>query len=248
MGISAPLEVFCFAAFLSSITLKGYNGADCMADSIEFLLRKITDGVEVIRGHYQRDLAAQQVSDEVLYAVRGVIQDCQSALDWTATAVKAKCGSVKSTWKPYFPLAGSPSEFPDELRKQLGELATTHQAVAAAIERHQPFQPGHAELGYLHALAKVNKHSDFTPQRRQETPRWTQQAGGGSVSWGPGVSWTPGAVFVGGRPMGDPATTSLTIYVDWLFVSPAVSVLSTLQALSELVPEAVRDIRLEAGL
>jgi hypothetical protein len=219
-----------------------------VADRIEFLLQKVADGVEEVRGHYQRDLAAQHISDEVLYAVRGVIQDCQSALDWTATAVKGKCGSVKSTWKPYFPLVKSPSEFPDELRKQLGDLATTHPPVAAAVERHQPYQPGQAELGYLHQLAKVNKHSDFTPQRRQETPQWTQNAGGAVVSWGPGVSWTPGSVFVGGRPMGEAATTSLTIYVDWLFEDAPVSVLSTLQALSVLVAGAVRDIRRTAGL
>jgi hypothetical protein len=227
-----------------------------MTNSIGVLLRKADEGVAEVRAHYEADLAAKALSDETLYAIRNVVQDVQSALDWTATAVKDKY-FPGSKWAPYFPLAKDPSKFPDTLEKQIKGLAANHPKIAKAIERHQPCQAGKAELGYLHDLAKVNKHQDFTAQTRQEQRRVDVQFGGGSVSFDPGAVTFGSGVSIGGvpvdpmtqRPVPHPSqTVTETIYVDWRFKDPPVSVLPTLEALARLVRDAVEDVRREAKL
>jgi hypothetical protein len=226
-----------------------------MTPRVDVLLDKIDEGVAEVRAHYEADLAAKEVSDELLYAVSHVIQDYQAALDWTATAVNKKYGPKQR--RPYFPLTGKPTDFAVKLEDQIKGLAAKEPGVAAAFERHQPYQPGRAELGYLHALARVNKHEDFTAQTRQEQRRIEALTGVGRVSWNPAqVTFGPG-VSIGGVPV-DPSTqrpiphpsqtVTETIYVDWRFNDPPVSVLPTLGRLARLVREAVEDVCGEAGL
>ncbi len=229
--------------------------------SVDVVLKKLDQAVAEVRGHYEADLRAQEVSDELLYAVRAAVQDAQSALDWTANAVKEKyAGSGKRS--PYFPLVKDAAEFSAAMEKQIKGLAAAEPNIAAAFERHQPYQPDKGELGYLHALAKVNKHRDFTAQTRTEQRRiraagaggavveWTPDTGSGGVTFGPGVS-------IGGVPVDvrtqrpvphTSQTVTETIYVDWRFVDPAVSVLPTLEKLAGLTRAAVEDVRGEAQL
>jgi hypothetical protein len=208
-----------------------------------------------VRAHYEADLAAKEVSVELLYAIRNIVQDAQSALDWTATAVKKKFG--KGKWRPYFPLMKDAEAFAVEIEKQIKGLSASQPNIVSAFERHQPYQRGKTELGYLHALAKVNKHQDFTPQTRQEQRRVNVQFGGSEVSFDPGsVTFGPG-VLIGGvpvnpqtqRPIPHPSqTVTEMVYVDWRFNDPTVSVLPTLETLARLIREAVEDVRSEAQL
>jgi hypothetical protein len=226
-----------------------------MADNVGVLLRKIDEAVEEVRSHYEADLAAQHISDEVLYAISHMVTDCLAALDWTANAVKEKYGPTSGR-SPYFPLRGKPDEFERGLNEQIKGLRANQPQIADAFERHQPYQPGNAELGYLHAIGRVNKHQDFTAQTRTEERRVDVQFGGGSVSYGPGVTFGSG-VSIGGvpvdpttqRPVPHPSqTVTETIYVDWRFNDPPVSVLPTLESLARLVRSAVEDVRGEAQL
>src|ERR1022692_3621293 len=227
-----------------------------LSDNVGTLLRKIDEGVEEVRAHYEADLAAKQVSDELLYAVSRIISDCLSALDWTANAIKEKYGSSGGR-SPYFPLRSTPQDFERGLDEQIRGLRATEPQIAHAFERHQPYQPGKTELGYLHALGRVNKHQDFTPQIRQEQRRVDVQFSGGSVSFDPGaVRFGPG-VSIGGVPV-DPMTqrpiphpsqmVTEAVYVDWRFNDPPVSVLPTLEILATLVRVAVEDVRREPQL
>jgi hypothetical protein len=137
--------------------------------------------------------------------------------------------------------------------KQIAGLRSGHPEISAAFERHQPYQENKAELDYLHKLARVEKHQDFTPQERTTTRRVEARGQGcGVVSWDPrAVSFGPG-VSMHGVPV-DPATqrpqpspdavVKETIYVDWRFVDPPVSVLPTLKALARLINLAVKDVR-----
>jgi hypothetical protein len=225
--------------------------------STEFLLRKVDEAVDRVRQHYEADLAAKRVSDELLYAVLHVISDCLSALDWTASAVWEKYGSGKGR-SPYFPLRSTAAEFERGLDEQIKGLRANHPHIAQAMERHQPYQPGKAALGYLHKLGRVNKHQDFTAQTRSEERRIEARgAGGGSISWNPtGVTFGSGVSMFGvpvnpstQRPAPDPSVTVReTVWVDWRFRDPPVSVLPTLEALARLVREAVEDVRGEAKL
>lgn len=228
-----------------------------MTGSVAVLLKKADEGVQQVRNHYEEDLRAKQVSGDLLYAVRQVVQDCQSALDWTATAVKEKF-YPGAGWKPYFPLTKSSGDFPAEMEKQIAGLLADHPDVASAFERHQPYEAGKSELGYLHALSRVNKHQDFTAQTRVESRRVeARSAGGAVVSWNPANVRFSGNVLINGvpvdqltqRPVPHPSqTVTETIYVDWRFKDPALSVLPTLEALVRLVRAATDDVRSEAQL
>lgn len=233
-----------------------------MSSRVHILLRKIDEHLDEVRDHYEEDLASKELSDELVYAIRAVIQDCQSALDWTAAAVKKQCGG-KGKWKPYFPLVSELKAFPAAMEKQIPGLIESHPDVAKAFRRHQPYRRGKAELGYLHKLARVEKHEDFTPQTKKETRRIDVSGPGSSVSFTPwdgeqGMQVAPGAkMWMNGvevdpqtfQPLGGgPKPYTETIYVDWRFVDPAVPVLPTLEALGRLVASAVKDVRRVAGL
>jgi hypothetical protein len=220
-----------------------------MSANVGVLLKKIDEGVEEVRSHYETNLAAKKVSAELLYAVRHVIQDVQSALDWTATAVENKYS--KGNGRPYFPLTKEPKDFPVEMEKQIRGLSTSQPGVVAAFERHQPYNEGKAPLGLLHALARIEKHQDFSPQTRVEKRR--RKTGG--VSWNPDViipSSPSGGMWVNGvKVHGDGADLSAvetTIYVDWIFSDLSVPVLPTLEGLAQLTRSAVEDVRREAQL
>jgi hypothetical protein len=224
--------------------------------SVETLLRKADEAVARIQEQYEADLVAKKVSDDLLYDVRQVVQDCQSALDWTATAVKEKLYGA-SKWRPYFPLVKESAEFPAELEKQIARLRADHPDIASAFQRHQPYRKGKTELGYLHALARVNKHQDFAPQERVEQRRVEARFAGGSVSWDPSSVTFGSGVAIGGvpvnpatqRPVPHPSqTVTETIFVDWRFRELNVSVLPTLEALVRLTRAAVNDVRDKAGL
>jgi len=249
-----------------------------MIANVEVLLRKIDDGVGQVRAHYEADLASEQLSDDLLYAIRSVVQDCQSALDWTATGINAKFG--KSKQAPYFPLAKSPAEFSAELDKQIRGLAQSQPDIAAVIERHQPYQPRKTELGYLRALSRVNKHQDFTAQTRQETREISVASAEGQVGYNEHVRFVRGGITFGpggrltfgpggqvGLGAGPPTlqgvpvnlltqrpqpsrriTAQEIVIVEWQFADPPVPVLPTLEALARQVREAVAELRQAASL
>jgi hypothetical protein len=192
----------------------------------------------------------------LLYDIRTVVQDCQSALDGTASRIKDELLGG-SAWRPYFPLVTDPTDFDLKLEGQLPGLAADHPRVADAFRRHQPFQPGKSELGYLHKLARANKHSDFSEQIRTEALELKPESGGGIIG-------TPGAyIRMGGDSsirvgpgssisFGDGPVTShgitRTVLVGWNFADPAVPVLPTLKALVALTRGAVSDVFLSASL
>jgi hypothetical protein len=220
-----------------------------------FLLRKVDEGVASVESHYRRDLDAKSVSDDLLYDVRRVIQDCQSALAWTASAVNDRYGSGRA---PYFPLARRAEDFDAELDKQIKGLRLDHPAIAAAFERHQPYQAGSEVLGYLHKLSRVNKHQDFSPQTRTESLRTrVDVAGVGVAEWDPrAVKFASGVSILGApidpamhRPLPHPAVAATNVrYIDWQFVDPPTSVLDTLQSLARAVCEAATDVKTAATL
>jgi hypothetical protein len=207
-----------------------------------------------IEAAYQRDLRAKAISDDLLYDICHLIEDCQRALDWTATDIDRAYGSA-SDRSPYFPLREDPKRFVEVMTK---DFPSVPQSVYDAIQRHQPYQPGKDVLGHLHDLARVNKHQDFTAQTRTETRRIEVSGPGGSkVSWSPDNVRFGSGVSVMGAPI-DPLTqlpvpsqqhtVNQIIYVGWKFTELDLAVLPTLGQLTTAVVQAVRDVRHEAHL
>lgn len=224
--------------------------------NVGILLDKMDEHVGQLDAMYTRDLTAQTVSDELLYLIRSIIQDALSALDWTANEVKERFGTHTAR-SPYFPVGADRGTFDARLDEQIPGLRMNHSRIADVFERHQPYHPDKTVLSYLHALAKVNKHRDFTPQTRIETRRVrAESVSGGVVEWGPGVTFG-GNVSISGvpidpvtqRPIPDPRLrVTETVYIDWLFTDPPVLVRQTLHSLAAVVRVAVEDIRSTAGL
>ncbi len=225
-----------------------------MADFVDDVLAQCDEALATVASIYERDVASVTLSGELLLAVRTVIQDCQSALDGTAGRVKDKY-VPKQNWKPYFPLGLDPADFITKIDKELkGGFRLSHPAIAGAFERHQPYQTGKKELGYLHKLSRVNKHSDFSEQRRGTAVEIKTGPGGsylGEINGQPvylpeGVIRINGAANIRLAPNIENVTAD--ILVGWNFVDPPAGVLPTLQALARLTREAVEDVHHEAAL
>jgi hypothetical protein len=231
-----------------------------MVSRVEVLLRGMNEAIDKVAAMYERDLHEKAVSDDLLYEVRRALSDGQDSLDWTATALDQQPYGRQKDRSPYFPLRGSADALAGAISKDFPELPS---AVAAAIERHQPYQAGKTVLGYLHDLGRINKHQDFTAQTRVEALSIRPKDGGTGtfgLSGGPQIRLSGGASITmsGGasisfRGPGVPISQNIaqTVYVDWLFDHPPVPrvpVLATLRSLHSLISEAVRDIRHEANL
>lgn len=224
-----------------------------MPSRVNAVVRKLPEQLETIRTQYERALAEREMSDDLLHDIARFIEDCQRVLDWTATDIDRKYGQA-SDRSPYYPLHDAPARFAAAMAR---DFPTVPQPVYDAMERHQPYQPGKDSLGYLHDLARVNKHQDFTPQTRTQTRRIRASGGGAAVEWNPNSVTFGRGVSIGGVPV-DPstqrpvpsATQEVTeiIYVGWNFVQPNVPVLATLQSLSRLIAECASDVRHAAGL
>lgn len=197
-----------------------------MPSKVDAVVKTFPHQLQTIIGKYERDLANKDMSDDLMHDIARLIEDYQRVLDWTATDLDHKYGKALDR-SPYFPLrTDDEAHLRATVKRAFPGLPT---AVADAIERHQPYNPGKAELGYLHDLTRVNKHQDFTAQTRQETReiRVTDTRGGtvaynehvrfvqggialgpgGSISFGPGgaISFGPGGVAAQGVPI-DPLT------------------------------------------
>ena len=223
---------------------------------VAVLLRKMDEGVAEVGAHYQADLASHVLSDELLYAILQVVRDARSAFEWTATAIKNKY-VPGGKWTPYFPFIADATKFADEIENRMTGLTAASPRIVVAIERHQPFQPGYAELGYLPELQKVNNHRDFTAQTRTETPQVeVRTAGAGAIRWSGNIRFA-GNVSIQGVPI-DPLTqlpvphpsqtVTKTVYVHWRFEDLDVPVLPTLLAIAQQTRAAVEDIRQAGGL
>lgn len=218
-----------------------------MASRVDAVVRTFPEQLTVIRNEYERTLTAREMSDRLMHLIARFIEDCQRVLDWTATDIDQRHGDARER-SPYFPLKDSPSEFARTIQRDFSRVP---KGLVEVMERHQPYQPGKSNLAHLHALTRVNKHQDFTPQTRTETRRVRSTTPGGStVEWNPnGVRFGNG-VRINGVPV-DPRTqrppstptASVTevIYVAWSFVTPSVPVLPTLESLGNLVTDSPRD-------
>jgi hypothetical protein len=214
-------------------------------DLAEVRLRESDKTLALVEVVYKSDVFSQVLSDELVYAIRGVASDCQSALDTTAVRVKKKYLKT-SDWMSWFPLSRGPADFAKKLDQQLPGLLVSEPRIAAAFERHQPYQPGNSELGYLHALAHANRHSDFSPQRRTETVEIEGVTGGGfTVST---VEASLDSLGVGAGEQTAVRYMTRTVLVGWNFLDPPAPVLPTLRALVRQTRDAVADICREAGL
>ncbi len=227
-----------------------------MRDQLDVLLIKAQEQIDVLHETIWPSLtAADEISGEALYAVRSVVQDLQSALDWVATAVDRAHGRGRDR-SPYFPLRESRSAVEAQLKRDFPGLQTRAPEAYEAITRHQPYVNGREMLGHLHNLARVNKHQHFTKQVRDSRRHWGVSLGGLSVQYNEGRGLTIGGpppyghMLVGQAAISDDGTFAFSQgdLVTWNFAVPNEAVQTTLVLLHGLVVDACVDVCDAAGI
>jgi hypothetical protein len=231
-----------------------------MVSRVHVLLDGMGRGVTTVAALYERDVAREDLSDQLVYAILHVITDGQNSLDWVAAALDQQPYGKQKERSPCFPLTTKADDFDNVMAKDFPRLPPS---VRAAMARHQPSEPDKVQLGYLDDLARVNKFQGFTTQARTLNRRL--ERGGLRIDaepLEPGRTQFGGQVTSGSVPLDprmlQPLTNASPVfrevnYVGWNFSArpprlPAVPVLPTLQTLYELVTAAVADVRHEAGL
>jgi hypothetical protein len=227
-----------------------------MDEFVKDLLDECEKALAAAETSYRRDIASRILSDELLFLIRALARHCQSALDATAARVgEAYPGGSISL--PRFPLAASAGDFDNKIEEQLTGLLRSQPMIAAAFERHQPYQPGNAELGYLHTLGHADKRTDFSKQKRTEVVEIERVPGGGfivSVVGSTDRSRDREATAMSERTGLGFASPDIvrhmtrSVFAGWTFVDPPGPVLQTLRALLGETRDAVTDICQEAGL
>jgi hypothetical protein len=218
---------------------------------IDVMLRKIDEGLATVKEKYADVKDADTLPDDLLYAIRNLVQDCQSALDWTMSDVYGRYVANPKKWSPYFPLAADRAKFVKAMSKDLPDIQDAQPEVWAAFERHQPYRAGNEAMGCLHKLSGENKHRQFSTQKldvRESVHPWV--FAGGSVETIPvvyGRMYDRDGVPIPGKESSIPTIAAIG-NIDWRFTDPDVSVLPTLQSLAAAVRDAVLDVRATAGI
>jgi hypothetical protein len=196
-------------------------------------LRSAAAGVSTLEREYQRLLRVQEPPPDVL--VEHILQDQRNALDKLAHGVARRWGTRPQN--SGFPLPRSSDEFDAHFNGQLPGIREARPEVVEAIRRHARYQPGHEWMDLLVALVNETKHRDYLPQTRVNEERLRVEGSAGRIEWDPArVHFGAGTTVNFGAP------PTRVVYVDWLFDSPRVSVLGTLQEIQRGARELASDV------
>lgn len=222
-------------------------------------LQSAAKGLDALKQVYERDLRAGTVSDDAIEAVTTVVRSLEGAMGKTADGVAVQYATQPkkpgARLRAYFPLTDNPAEFKDRLGRNLPGVGANYPRIAAAFERHQPYQPDRSELGYLKELYRVNHHHDFTVQETRNSQFVGVFMGGfrmGLDTVGETSGWevlaSEEVMALEPKPGLPPTTAGVQHWIDWYFLDPSVSVATTLLALHRLCSEACEDVSATAGL
>lgn len=219
----------------------------------EALVGSAEAAIDDVHAAYEQSLSAKHVAADLQIAIKNVVENLRSALDYAARAIHQSFGGA--TGKVYFPICrpdAQAADFPSRANKDIPGVRNHPDWVRFLMAMQAFHDPANAWLPKLASLAAENKHENLTPQRRVEESRTTvETAGAGMVSWGPGVTFGPG-VSIGGVPV-DPRTQlpvphpSQTVrretWVDFTFESTGDSVLPLLRSAAAGTRSIVRAVR-----
>jgi hypothetical protein len=203
----------------------------------------------VVAEIYEETLAAQQMGPRLKPKIKGVLSEQRSALDYLATGIRKRYGT-KSKTGTYFPFARSAQSFPKHMNRKMPGVRTSRPDIAAAIECHQPYQPGHEWMDWLNGLRTRSTHATLTPL----TPEvGTPYEFGGSftviASDEAQISHpTLGDEISVEELVGQQATYKKAVYVAWMFSNPYKPALETLLDIQRGVRALVADVSQVAGL
>ncbi len=166
--------------------------------------------VNELEKEYDNCLHGKEVSSEALILTHEVVEKCSNILDqlmtlaWTVR-IKPNLQTLPKRGG-YFPAARDEESFRSSMGQwQALNIDTLDTDLSRVLRSYQPMTDSKNEwISVLRDLA-AKKHTGLEPQTRREDRRVTvEDAGSGSVSWGPGVTFG-GGVSAMGAPI-DPQT------------------------------------------
>jgi hypothetical protein len=215
-------------------------------EDIVALIEDSRDLFGQIQELHRESVKAGQTVRTLKPRIKSLLEHQRSVLDYLVENIN-NAYATKSPRKAYYPVADKPEAFEGRFDKNLPGVRGACPEIAAAVERHQPFQPGKEWIDYLMTLVNDNKHRALSPQSQQQTEVW-QNSKGGTVQ---GIS------FYGAdssRPTSDPTgfvgpgPWDKTVVTEWHFAKPPVSVLYALGLIQNGVEATILDVGTAANL
>lgn len=212
---------------------------------IDALIAQIKFQYNEIEGLYNASLREKQIKSDLKIKVKNLLENSRSILDYCAHDIAAVSGI--SSQKICFPIVARDNDqigFEGAIGRNLPRLELANKKIFDYLESIQPY---HAEYAWLADFATVTndiKHSQLTPQTKNEVERVVStHSGGGQVSWNPGAVKFGSGVWINGAPI-NPVTqmpsatpeTTVTreIWVDFRF-NDSISALPLMKKINEEV-------------
>jgi|WetSurMetagenome_2_1015567.scaffolds.fasta_scaffold325202_1 hypothetical protein len=144
---------------------------------------------------YDESLSEKSVKATLLIEIKNVMENLRSALEFSAHGLFDKYGSSTrpdpNIYFPYSRFGQTQVEFQRSNRIEtcIPGVTAARPDIVAKLESVQSFaSPQNEWLPKFMDLNNENKHSQLTPQTRDEARQLTIQSGGTSISLGPGCS------------------------------------------------------------
>ena len=160
-----------------------------------------------VKNSYEKSLMEKEVSIDLRIAIKNVLDNLRSALDYAARELRERYSpSSGSKGRVYFPIAAKGSDFRSLVGKNIPGLLKKLPDLLPVLESFQQFfSPSNSWLPDLATLSNENKHERLTPQTRTESERVVARSQAGTVIWNPSAVRFGSGVHIGGAPV-DPKT------------------------------------------
>jgi hypothetical protein len=217
-------------------------------EDIEALLQEADALLAEFKDIYEDTLAAKKQGYKLKPKMKSILEHQRSALDYLAHEIRERDGT-KSKARTYYPSAYKPQDFNQRIGTCMPGVRQARPDIAAAIERHQVYQPGHEWLGWLYDLANENKHRVLSALQPDEGMRYkfeglTVIASSRTKLKHPSL----GSEISIEEMVGQRATGSEAVWVDWMLTKPHRPLLQTLQEIQAGLRVVVADVTQVAGL
>lgn len=176
---------------------------DSKIEVLESMVARAEKLVAELETICDRDLQAQDVSNEVLNITHEIVEKCSNVLDQAMTLYFERNIAPLLTKKPkrggYFPAARDEESYRSTMGQwrasKLDELAPE---LDAKLRSLQPFSD---QTNVIYARIRElasKKHTSLEPQMKQKRREVSvTRPGAGSVTWGPGVKFGSGVRIMG---------------------------------------------------
>ena len=150
-----------------------------------------------IEQSYTSSLRDKEIKQDLLIAIKNLMENLRSALDYVAHRLFAKYGtSIKPDPKVYFPYAHrnqQEAEFRRRVEVCIPGLQHSRPDIVDKLCSYQCFaDPENTWLPAFMDLNNQNKHQHLTPQTRKEAKQLRLGSGGAAITLGQGAAITLG--------------------------------------------------------